>query len=119
MDITDYQAGLQWGDTLARMHGRAAAQDADQALASWMAYARQLERKLASANLQQMQFKCLSEANIAVAQELRQSLMAVSPDDPMASSAAATLMRDNLFKRLVEQKGYRVVDPQTKEIAPR
>lgn len=120
----DYQLGQQFGEQLGDMRSRAALRDADDALSSWMAYARRLERQLAQgkselayAQLNLVRARAGETANNEVLRELRQHILTANPHDPMVQPGVVVGKIRNRIREEVERQGYRVVNPDTVDIA--
>lgn len=118
-DYDSYQAGQRWGDTGNVVAAAAARRDRDGAIAEWQAYARQLESQLAQANLNLVRARAGQEANNEVLRELRQHVAEMDPRDPMGRREHITPMLRFKIREKVESQGYRVVNPETLDIAAR
>lgn len=103
----------------ASMRARSADADANAAIESWMNHAARLEAQLDSLKLQLAQKTATSSANNDMVKELRQRLAAVAPNDPLASSEAATERLQALIRVRADALGYRVIDYDKTTIAPK
>lgn len=118
-DYDSYQAGQRWGDTGNVVAAAAARRDRDGAIAEWQAYARQLESQLSLAKLNLVRARAGEAANGAVLRELRQHVVEMAPRDPLVQPGVVlTKIRDKI-REDVENQGYRVVNPETLDIAAR
>jgi len=112
----------QQGQTMGLMAGFAANRELDKAngaVREWRAYARQLESQLELANLNLVRARAGQEANNEVVRELRQHVAMMNPRDPMGSREYITPMLRSKIREKVERQGYRVVNPETLDIAAR
>ena len=116
----DYQQGQQFGEQIGSLYHRAEARAHDatiQKLDDWIAYARGLESKLAQAKLNLVRARAGETANNEVVRELRQHILTANPQDPIVQPGVVVGKIRSKIREEVERQGYRVVNPDTVDIA--
>ena len=113
--ISDRVMNGSRGDTIHLWKAHAAQVECERD--SWKNLARQLQQKLAGAEIEMVRGDAHGTASLEMARELRQHIEKLAPNDPLGTVEVFSPRLRQRKRELVEARGYRVVRDDGFEIA--